>query len=150
MTEKSPSYEVDTEAPPWEDSPGRALVLGEMDLTGEPGEVMMVSVRVEAFTVEAKIAPAQYEQSRVYASFIPENLHIYVPVSNPGQHVSNAGNVSLLGHVMGYLANEVERAGFRIASQRQDLRTVEADKRAEKKGGVKIGNAPVSSKSEVL
>ena len=149
MTEKSESYEVDTDTPPWEDSPGRALVLGEMDLTGEPGEVMMVSVRVEAFTVEAKIQPAQYEQSRVYASFVPENLHIYVPVSNPGQHVSNAGNVSLLGHVMGYLANEVERAGFRIASQRQDLRTVEADRKAEKKGGVKIGQSPTAQR-EVL
>ena len=150
MTEKSPSYEVDTNTPPWEDSPGRALVLGEMNLTGEPGEVMMVSVRVEAFTVEAKIQPAQYEQSRVYASFIPENLHIYVPVSNPGQHVSNAGNVGILGHVIGYLANEVERAGFRIASQRRDLYDQEADNRAAQKGGVKIGNAPVSSKSEVL
>jgi hypothetical protein len=149
MTEKSEEYKVDTEKPPWEESPGRALVLGELELTGKANEVMMVSVRVEAFTVEAKVQPAQYEQSRVYAHFAPENLHIHVPVSNPGQHIDGAGDVSLFGYVARYIAREVERVGFRIANERADLRTVEADKKSAKRGGVKLGNAP-ASKAEVL
>jgi len=138
---------IDTDKPPWEDSPGRTAVLGEMELTGEQGEVMMVSVRVEAFTVEAKVVPAQYEQSRVYAQFVPDNLYIHVPVINPGQHVDGAGNVSLFGYVARYIAREVERVGYRIASERADLRTVERDSKDSKKGGVKIGQ---SGKGEVL
>ena len=149
MTETKEQYTIDTDQPPWEDSPGRTMTLGEMELTGERGEVMMVSVRVEAFTVEAKVQPAQYEQSRVYAQFVPENLHIYVPVTNPGQHVDGAGNVSLFGYVARYIAREVERVGYRIASERADLRTVEQDKKNQKKGGVKIGQS-AQSKGEVL
>ena len=144
--EKVPDAVIDPK--PFEDTPGRQVVLGEMGIAGKEGEMILVSVRVEQFTVEAKIAPAQYEQSRVYASFVPENLHIHVPVSNPGQWVDNAGNVGLFGHVARYIAREVERAGFRVASERVDLRTKNQDAKEEKKGGVKIGQS--AAQGEVL
>ena len=144
--EKVPDAVIDEK--PFEDTLARHVVLGAMGIEGEQNEVALISVRVEAFTVEAKIQPRQYEQSRVYASFVPENLYIHVPVTNPGQLVDNAGNVGILGKVMRYLASEVERTGFRIASERVDRRTVEQDKQDEKKGGVKLGNAP--KRSEVL
>ena len=149
MTEKSESYEVDTDTPPWEDSPGRALVLGEMNLTGEQNEVMMVSCKVEEFAVISKVQPAQYEQAQGQISLVPKDLWLHVPISNPGQLVTNAGNVEILGKVFRYIARELDAAVFDTASRRLDLRTQIADAKAEKKGGVKIGNAPVS-KSEVL
>ena len=150
MTEKSESYVPDSviDEMPFEDTPGRQVVLGAMGIEGEQNEVALVSVRVEAFTVEAKIQPRQYEQSRVYGSFVPDNLYIHIPITNPGQLVDNAGNVGLFGKVLRYVAREVERAGYKIASERVDRRTVEQDKQDEKKGGVKLGNAP--KRSEVL
>ena len=145
MTEKSPSYEVDTEAPPWEDGEGRALVLGEMNLTGEQGEVMMVSCKVEKFAATSKVQPAQYEQAQGEVSLVPSDLWLHVPVSNPGQLVTNAGNVEVLGKVFRYIARELDAAVFDTASRRLDLRTQIAERKAEKKGGVKIGNAPTGN-----
>ena len=149
MSEKSPSYEVDAETPPWEDSPGRALVLGEIELTGEQNEVMMVSCKVESFSVTAKVQPAQYEQAQGEVSLVPKDLWLHVPITNPGQKVTEAGNVEILGHVIRYIARELDAAVFDAASRRLDLRTQIADRKAEKKGGVKIGNAPIG-KPEVL
>ena len=148
MTEKSPSYEVD-ETPPWEDSPGRALVLGEMGLTGDTNEVMMVSCKVQEFAVIAKVQPAQYEQAQGQISLVPKDLWLHVPISNPGQKVSNTGNVEILGHVIRYIARELDAAVFDTASRRLDLRTQIADAKAEKKGGVKIGQS-AQAKREVL
>ena len=149
MTEKSPSYEVDAEAPPWEDSPGRALVLGEIHggLTGAENEVIMISCKVESFTIAAKVQPAQYEQAQGEVSLVPHDLWVHVPIFNPGQLVTNAGNVEILGKVFRYIARELDAAVFDTASRRLDLRTQIADAKAAKKGGVKIGQ---SAQREVL
>ena len=149
MTEKSPSYEVDTETPPWENGEGRKLVLGEMGISDKPGEVLMVSCKVEEFAVISKVQPAQYEQAQGQVSLVPKDLWLHIPITNPGQLVTNAGNVEMLGKVFRYIARELDTAVFDTANRRLDLRTQIADARAETKGGVKIGNAP-TSKSEVL
>ena len=149
MTEKSPSYEVDTETPPWENGEGRALVLGEMGISDKPGEVLMVSCKVEEFAVISKVQPAQYEQAQGQVSLVPKDLWLHIPITNPGQLVTNAGNVEILGKVFRYIARELDAAVFDTASRRLDLRTQIADAKAEKKGGVKIGQS-AQAKNEVL
>ena len=134
---------------PFEDTPARQLVLGAMEIEGEQNEVVQVRVEVKGFWIDSMIKPADYEQVKIHGEFIPENYRtIYVNVTNPGQLVDNAGNVRLFGHVLRYIAREIDRSGFRVASERVDRRTVEQDKQDEKKGGVKLGNAP--KRSEVL
>lgn len=153
MSEKSESYEVE-QPEPFEKDERAQLVLDELQLTGADNEVMMVSCKVVGFTAEAKVQPAQYEQARGYVQLEPKDLWIHVPILNPGQKVTNSGDVEIFGAVFRYIARELDRAVFNVASERVDLRTVKAD-RAEAKATARFDAGPpvrkeVPAKTEVL
>jgi hypothetical protein len=136
------------ELPPldFEKGPGAALVLGEMGIT-EKDEFLLVSCKVEQLTVEAKVRPADYEQARGYASLVPQNLWVHVPIHDPARKVNESGNVEILGAVFRYVARELDLAVFEVASERVDRKVVLADARAQKKGGVNAGTAIQPSKT---
>ena len=153
MTENSESYEVE-QPEPFERDERAKLVLGELQLSGKENEVMMVSCKVVGFTAEAKVQPAQYEQARGYVQLEPKDLWIHVPILNPGQKVNNSGDVEIFGAVFRYIARELDRAVFNVASERVDLRTVKADA-AEAKATRRFDTGPkvrkeVPDKGEVL
>ena len=153
MTENSESYEVE-QPEPFERDERAKLVLGELLLSGKENEVMMVSCKVVGFTAEAKVQPAQYEQARGYVQLEPKDLWIHVPILNPGQKVTNSGDVEIFGAVFRYIARELDRAVFNVASERVDLRTVKADA-AEAKATRRFDTGPkvrkeVPDKGEVL
>ena len=155
MTEKSESYEVEIEQPePFERDERASLVLGELQLSGKENEVMMVSCKVVGFTAEAKVQPAQYEQARGYVQLEPRDLWIHVPILNPGQKVTNSGDVEIFGAVFRYIARELDMAVFDVASRRLDLRTSIKDA-AEVKATSRFDTGPkvrkgVPDKGEVL
>jgi len=153
VTENSESYEVE-QPDPFERDERAKLVLGELQLSGKENEVMMVSCKVVGFTAEAKVQPAQYEQARGYVQLEPKDLWIHVPILNPGQKVTNSGDVEIFGAVFRYIARELDRAVFNVASERVDLRTVKADA-AEAKATRRFDTGPkvrkgVPDKGEVL
>jgi len=153
VTENSESYEVE-QPDPFERDERAKLVLGELQLTGADNEVMMVSCKVVGFTAEAKVQPAQYEQARGYVQLEPRDLWIHVPILNPGQKVTNSGDVEIFGAVFRYIARELDMAVFNVASERVDLRTVKADA-AEAKATRRFDTGPkvrkeVPDKGEVL
>ena len=150
MSEKSESYEVE-QPEPFERDERAQLVLDELQLTGTGNEVMMMRCKVVGFTAEAKVQPAQYEQVRGYVQLEPKDLWIHVPIYNPGQKVNNSGDVKIFGAVYRYIARELDMAVFNVASERVDLRTVQADaKEAKETSRFDTGRKVVPTKTEVL
>ena len=145
VTEKSESYEVERDPDPFRNDNRAALVLGELKLEGAENEVMLVSCKVESFTVEAKVQPASYEQSRGYVNLVPRDLWIHVPIRNPGQKVNNSGDVEIFGAVFRYIARELDMAVFDTASRRLDMRTAIKDA-AEVKATSRFDAGPVVQK----
>jgi len=139
------------EAEPFARNSRHQLVLDELQLTGADNEVMMVSCKVVGFTAEAKVQPAQYEQARGYVQLEPRDLWIHVPILNPGQKVTNSGDVEIFGAVFRYIARELDMAVFNVASERLDLRTSIKDA-AEVKATSRFdtGRKVVQTKTEVL
>ena len=150
VTENSESYEVERPEP-FERDERAKLVLGELQLSGKENEVMMVSCKVVGFTAEAKVQTAQYEQARGYIQLEPKDLWIHVPILNPGQKVTNSGDVEIFGAVFRYIARELDMAVFNVASERVDLRTSIKDA-AEVKATSRFdtGRKVVQTKTEVL
>lgn len=116
---------------PWEDeaperAEGAAMVLGEMGLSGDES-FLLVSCRVVEFTVESKVNDGNYGSARGYVRLEPENLRLHVPVYNLGECVDDTGNVGLLGAVYRYVARELDRMTFQVATERVDRVVVERE-----------------------
>jgi len=108
-----------------EDGEGRKIILSELHLADKQNEVVLVSVKVESFTVESKAG--DYQAVRGYAQFAPENLWIHVPIYDPASLVGPEGDVDIFATVFRYVARALDAEVYGVASRRADVAAAKVD-----------------------
>lgn len=107
------------------DGPGRALVLEALGLDELRNEVRLITLKVVRFTCESKAG--DYQAVRGYAEFEPQDLHIHVPIYDPGQLVKDSGDVDIFAAVFKYVARTLDMEVYAVASERQDVAAAAAN-----------------------
>lgn len=121
-----------TEPLPWEHGVGAQLVLDAMNIESDDDN-LVVSCKVERFTVETKASDGNYGSARGYAELVPQNLWLHLNVRKPASLVDENGNVGLLEAVYRQVALALDRSVFKVASGRVDVQVAKKDAEAATK-----------------
>jgi len=107
------------------------MVLERWGIEGRRDEVLLVSLKVAGFTVEAKAQAGPYQNVRGYVSLEPaSDLAINVLVHDPARCVDSSGDVGIFGAAFRYVARELDMAVVDTANRRLDRAIVEDDAKA--------------------
>ena len=102
-----------------EEERGRTLILEAAGI--ERGQhTLLVRSRVEEFTVESRVKPADYESARGYARVAPEDLYLNVVIYDPEQKVSAESDAEIFGQAFRMLAAELDMRVVEMANRRAD------------------------------